>query len=298
MFIATTETIIWHRCINQHMHTGGINKPGRIVVTLLIILVLFTGNSLGTSDDTMAVSFLGSYSTGPLSTGNLGPELAFYPTSFDFGNIIKGEKKTTTFEIWNECGCGTLTYTLSETSEWVTVHPTSGSSEGEIDLITINVDTDGLELGFYTCPIIITSNDINTNFSLSMTIIEKPNTPPGKPAIEGTSSGLIDKEYIYSGTTTDPEGDRIYYNFSWGDGTYSGWLGPFQSGQTAITTHAWGTQGTYPVKVKARDEQGKEGEWSDSLSVSVPKYKQCIPGLRLFRLILEFFEGLTLSPKI
>jgi len=67
--------------------------------------------------------------------------------------------------------------------------------------------------------------------------------------------------YTYSSSTTDPDGDKISYLFDWGDGSDSGWRGPYTSGTTAFATHLWSSPGTYYVKVKAKDEQGAVSRW-------------------------------------
>ena len=63
----------------------------------------------------------------------------------------------------------------------------------------------------------------------------------------------------------------IYIN--WGDGTDSGRLGPYVSGATAVANHKWINQGSYEIKVKAKDETGFKSDWSDPLPVTMPKKK-------------------------
>lgn len=75
---------------------------------------------------------------------------------------------------------------------------------------------------------------------------------------------------MYKTSTIDVDGDRLYYNFSWGDGTYSGWIGPFDSGAEAFARHAWTEEGSYNITVKAQDAKGDESEWSDPLSITMP----------------------------
>jgi VCBS repeat-containing protein len=83
--------------------------------------------------------------------------LAYYPTFHNFGDMVEGETASTTFEIWND-GTGVLNYTLTESCDWVDVNPTSGSSTGEHDTITVTIDTTGLAPGPYECHIYIDSN--------------------------------------------------------------------------------------------------------------------------------------------
>ena len=96
---------------------------------------------------------------------------------------------------------------------------------------------------------------------------EKPSRP------NGPSSGEIGAEYTYTSSTTDPDNEEIYYWFDWGDNTNSGWLGPYDSGAEASSSHTWDVGGSYGIKVKAKDELGAQSEWSDSLPVSMPKNK-------------------------
>jgi len=98
----------------------------------------------------------------------------------------------------------------------------------------------------------------------------KPNTP------DGPANGNIDVEYTYSSFTTDPQEDQIFYLFDWDDGTDSGWLGPYNSGEEAEASHTWSTKGSYSIKVKAKDTDGYESEWSDPLAVSMPRNRGLI----------------------
>jgi hypothetical protein len=92
-------------------------------------------------------------------------------------------------------------------------------------------------------------------------------TQPTRP--NGPALGIWHHEYSYSSVATDPDNDQIYYLFDWGDGTNSGWLGPFTSGQTGVGTHTWTELGSYAVRVKARDVWGAGSPWSETLDVTI-----------------------------
>ena len=113
----------------------------------------------------------------------------------------------------------------------------------------------------------------NGNDAGSAYIFNRLNNPPDIPDINGPTSGKVRTSYSFSSSTTDPDGDSISYFFDWGDGTNSGWLGPYASGVIVNASHVWGNNGTYDIKVKALDELGSESDWSDPLSVSMPKNK-------------------------
>jgi hypothetical protein len=102
----------------------------------------------------------------------------------------------------------------------------------------------------------------------TIAVTPKANDAPNKPAPPtGPTSGITNVEYTYSGSTIDPDGEDIYYLFDWGDGTDSGWLGPYPSGTTIEAGHAWSYGGTYNVKLKAKDTV--DGTWSDPLPVQI-----------------------------
>jgi hypothetical protein len=94
-----------------------------------------------------------------------------------------------------------------------------------------------------------------------------PPDPPGAP--DGPDEGITDVEYEFSAVTTDPDEDQIYYNFSWGDGTYSGWIGPVPSGTSVEESHAWDEAGDYDVKVKAKDVNDIESDWSEPFEITI-----------------------------
>jgi hypothetical protein len=97
------------------------------------------------------------------------------------------------------------------------------------------------------------------------------NTAPKKPdRPSGETNGEINIEYTYTTKTIDPDGDQVSYNWSWGDGSYSGWLGPFMSNTTTYGNHTWTKKGLHIIKVKAKDLSGHESAWSDNLLVIMP----------------------------
>jgi hypothetical protein len=102
------------------------------------------------------------------------------------------------------------------------------------------------------------------------------NYPPETPAQpSGPVEGVPGVEYQFSCSTTDPEGDDLYYLFDWGDDTDDGWLGPYASGETCVGSHVWINSSEYDVRVRARDAQDSESDWSNSLSVAIYTCGDC-----------------------
>jgi hypothetical protein len=91
------------------------------------------------------------------------------------------------------------------------------------------------------------------------------NQRPSKPAKpEGTASGATGNEYTYTTSSTDADGDQLYYMWDWGDGNFSEFL------DTPEASYTWNQDGNYNVRVMAMDEHDGESEWSDPLPVSMP----------------------------
>ena len=113
---------------------------------------------------------------------------------------------------------------------------------------------------------------------------ELENYQPNKPnqPSEGLN-GKMGHEYSYTTSSTDPNGDQVYYLWDWGDNSNSEWLGPYDSSVAMSTDHNWAKKGTYSIKVKAKDIYGAESVWSDPLPVTMPY---------IYRLMLQFFEEL------
>jgi hypothetical protein len=113
------------------------------------------------------------------------------------------------------------------------------------------------------------------------------NNPPTKPAKpSGVIMGRIGKEYNLKTISTDEDGDMIYYRWDFGDGTFSDWLGPFDSGKEAKVSHNWSKVGKYTIKVKARDEHRVESEWSYQTIVRIRIFSNG----PLLDLIFKFLE--------
>jgi hypothetical protein len=146
-------------------------------VTLVVTSIIFITTSLPTTvSKTMD------------SDGNISPLpiLAFEPDFFDFGVVDQGDTSSTTFEIWKEGGCCSLTYSFRWFCDWIDVYPTTGTSHGEHDTISVSIDTNDLAFGSHTCDIHIDSNGGEGVFSITVTVGE--NIP--RICIRNISGGL------------------------------------------------------------------------------------------------------------
>lgn len=85
------------------------------------------------------------------------PTIAFSPSSLSFSAEEGGANPSSqTLNIWNSGG-GTLDWTVTADANWVSLSPTSGSSDGETDRITVLADTYGMDAGNYASIITISA---------------------------------------------------------------------------------------------------------------------------------------------
>jgi hypothetical protein len=121
-------------------------------------------------------------------------------------------------------------------------------------------------------------------------------TPPAPP-IPPVGETKIDegKSYTYTTRTTDAENDMVYYMWDWDDDSPDNWLGPYPSGSLINTTHTWDEKGIYNIRVKARDENGMESDWSDPLRVDVPENIPWTLGDLFVKILKLFFSLICLE---
>jgi len=157
---------------------------------------------------------------------------------------------------------------------WQNANPVDGTYDSEKEHFTMTIGP--LTPGTYTIEARAQNSVGNYDLTLASdtVTITTGNAAPNKPSTpSGTTSGKANTAYTYTTSTTDPNRDQMSYWFDWGDGTNSGWVGPYASGATASATHSWTSQGNYQIKVKAKDTSDTESVWSDPLAVSMPKQK-------------------------
>jgi outer membrane protein assembly factor BamB len=113
------------------------------------------------------------------------------------------------------------------------------------------------------------------------------NNAPNKPSIDGPRKGKINTNYTYTAVTTDADGDNVSYYFDWGDGTNSDWTSFVPSGSSVSLVHSWQKSRFYIIKVKAKDDCGKESNWA-ILTVKMPKDKAVFFNTLLLKLVERF----------
>ena len=121
----------------------------------------------------------------------------------------------------------------------------------------------------------------------TVTIQSVPPKKPEKP--NGLTSGKINEPYTFTTVTTDPRGYPLSYTFDWGDNKTSEWTPYTPSGATINLTHTWTEKGEYQIRVKAKNTDNGESNWSDPLGIIMPK--TTLKQKSNLTLINEFFQN-------
>ncbi len=177
----------------------------------------------------------------PIGTGRINAykalksflNLDYSPKSHDFGDMYKDESDSTSFEVWNNA-TEEMNYSLSESCDWLSVSPKSGSSSNsEKDTITVDIDTSGLDYGSYNCIVNIESNDQNGVFNVSVNVVSHPPDKPTDPKpSDGVSGVSVDPTFL-SVDVSDPDDDLLSVSFfDAGDDSEIGFVDDVESGET------------------------------------------------------------------
>jgi hypothetical protein len=119
--------------------------------------------------------------------------------------------------------------------------------------------------------------------------IKSENSPPNKPTITGPIKGLIGETYDYTVSTTDPEGDDVYYYIEWFEGCPGVfWQGPYTSGEDVPVSYTWDKKGTHTIRVRAKDIDGAVSETA-TLIVDMPRNRE---------ISIQFIKLLEQFPKL
>jgi len=93
-----------------------------------------------------------------------------------------------------------------------------------------------------------------------------------QPSISSVDVNIEDKKsktFVFEGSVYDPDNDKVYIQFNWGDGSFSGWLGPYDSGELFSVSHQWKKPGNYNVKYIVKDSTNTISDWKESDSIMI-----------------------------
>jgi len=105
----------------------------------------------------------------------------------------------------------------------------------------------------------------------------KKNSAPEAPDLQGPANARPADTLSFRFTSTDPDGDSVFFTISWGDGASTQWSPARPSGEEYAQTHVYSDSGTYYIKAKAKDPKDAESDWSDSIRVRVGSFPPNAP---------------------
>jgi hypothetical protein len=148
--------------------------------------------------------------------------------------------------------------------------------------------------GVYWVSLKVTDSNEEVDIYDTIVCIELHASTPSEPS--GPARIKPGETYTYTTSISATSWDRIFYKFSWGDGTESAWL------ETASADHSWNQKGFYQIRVQAllikedakgtvdtNEENVKYTDWSEPLSISVPRSRGL--ALPLLQRLLERYPN-------
>ena len=109
---------------------------------------------------------------------------------------------------------------------------------------------------------------------------------PSEPEINGPTNGNAKTRYDYNIKAISPLNKDVYFYIDWGDQVYSGWQGPYASGEEVVLSHSWRESGAYSIIVRVKDTDNHWGPWG-TLSVTIPRDK-ATNDILILRLLEKF----------
>ena len=150
------------------------------------------------------------------------------------------------------------------------------------------VDHDFSEVGTYDVTLTVMDNDGFEDDETKTVVLT--NQPPNTPVINGPNSGKPDESYSYNFVAEDPNGDDVYYEIDWGEGSVEPWDGPHESNIVISRDHIWDQKGEFTIMARAKDEYGLIGEWG-TFDVTMPKNKPFIFNFPVLSWLLNWFPN-------
>lgn len=178
---------------------------------------------------------------------------------------------------------------------WNFSGPLNDSQTIEIEFNSKAVSSTGCGAGANVAIVTAYENNIVFEDSDTANVKVYSNFPPFPPDITGDTEGFEGDELKFKVITLDFDDDQIFYMFDWGDGTYSDWDGPYDSGEELKVTKSWDNAGIYNVRAKAKDiSLGDESGWS-FYPVEV---KIDVPPVPSINIVFKPGFGLSVSAKV
>ncbi len=158
-------------------------------------------------------------------------------------------------------GCNPAVCTLSYLGQILGKQHTDANGDAVITLTEELPDRGMLDL------VVTGYNAIPYQTTLPIDAENEPPQTPSKP--QGKRILFTNRSYQFQTTATDPNGDLLYYQWDWGDGTVCTWIGPKASGELCKEEYTYDTSGLMSIRVRVKDAYNVTSEWSEPLRIPV-----------------------------
>jgi len=186
-------------------------------------------------------------------------------------------------------GINTLTYSISDDADWLSVSPPSSSSSGQINEHLVSIDKSGLAAqdDSYTAVITITASEsynnpqkVNVSLTISGSVLPQeddpddgddeddppaPDDPPSTPSLSAScspspSSGTVPLDVSFTGSAS---GGTAPYSYSWnfGDG---------ESSMAQNPSYTYNSVGTYTATLTVTDSAASKDTDSTKITATSP----------------------------
>jgi len=201
-------------------------------------------------------------------------KISYSPSSFSFTATEGGANPLSqTLEIWNSGG-GTLDWSVSDNAAWLSLDPTSGSSTGEHDPVTVSVDISEMAADDYSATITIWASEATNTprtVPVSLTINQPPHRPSNALPPDG-ATGVSLTPTLQSSDFSDPNVGDTHAASQWQVATSISCVPcsqVFNSGtdttnlpSITIPSGTLSYDTTYYWHVRHQDNHGTWSEWS------------------------------------
>ena len=106
---------------------------------------------------------------------------------------------------------------------------------------------------------------------------------------------MTEKQCVNYLKVLKPEGDKLKYAWDWdGDLYVDEWTKMYDSNENVTVSHIWDRRGNYEIRVRVADMHGWYSDWSDPLSIRIPRTRNTINSL-LFQLFEQLLDRFPLA---
>jgi hypothetical protein len=145
------------------------------------------------------------------------------------------------------------------------------SDEDVISLSLIALVTDNCSGCINTATILVYNDPCCPIIELTDTasVSSMENDAPNPPVLSGPESGLVGEEITFTATVSDPNEHSVYLLVEFGDGSDSGWLGPYANNSEVEVKHTYDSADTFDVRAKVKDSLDEESDYSNTVSIEI-----------------------------